>query len=1095
MYALLVTTLGWLDMATRLGLDIGTNSIGWCLLNVDSDGKSTGIRDIGVRIFSDGRDPKSGASLAVDRRNARAMRRRRDRYLRRRSALLDALIDSGLMPAEAQDAKALAEIDPYVLRVAALNGPIDPHELGRALFHLNQRRGFKSNRKAERKSNDDKESGKIAVAAKALDVAMHEAGARTYGEFLLLRSDAGDGQNTLPAKRVRMRPEGDGYDFYPERRHLEAEFDAIWTEQAAHHPALLTDAMRDRLRRIIFFQRPLKAPKVGGCTFFNEEERLAKAHPLFQERRLYEEVNQLEITKAGAPSRKLTIDQRNAIVLKLKSAKTASFSALAKLIKLADGESFNKATESRNGLIGDEVFAAFSDKKCFGDRWAHFDAGTQWSIIDKVAEEEDPFRLHEWLIDIHGVSSEQADAIGRVRLPEGHGRLGETASRLILEQLKRSVVTYSEAVEAALGKSHSDFRTGEIFDLLPYYGEILSREIPPGSLDPLDDEETRWGKITNPTVHIGLNQLRRLLNAIIKVHGRPDEIVVELARELKLNEKDKAEYNRKIAQNTRKAEARSAKVQELGQTDNGGNRMLLRLWEELSPDSALNRFCPFCAKPLPVHMLFDGQAEVEHILPYSRTFDDSPANKVIAHRSCNREKGNRTPWEKWGETDRWPAIASQIVHLDKNKQWRFAPDAMDRFERDGGFIARQLTDTQYLSRMARSYLSSLYPERPEDRLPGDGAKGVYVVPGRMTAMLRRLWGLNELLPDHNYVENPHSNAPKNRLDHRHHAIDAAVVGVTTRGLLNGISKAAGRAEEQFLDRLFVDLPKPWETFRDDLRDSLAKIVISHKADHGRKRIPAKGKDATAARLHNDTAYGLTGQISSSGLPIVVHRVPLLSLKPADITDPIRIPDPALQRALWRATEGLSGKDFEKALVDFSKSDPVFKGIRHVRVREALKVIPIRDAVGHAFKAYKGDANARFDVWRMPDGKWVSSWKDRDGNAHSGIVSMFDAHQAAHAQQRPHPAAKRVLSLRQNDLVAVEPQGQPRRIMRVVKFSGGGQITFAEHQEAGPLKARDATSSEIDPFKYFYSSASGLQKAKARQVRIDELGRIFDPGPR
>ena len=201
-------------------------------------------------------------------------------------------------------------------------------------------------------------------------------------------------------------------------------------------------------------------------------------------------------------------------------------------------------------------------------------------------------------------------------------------------------------------------------------------------------------------------------------------------------------------------------------------------------------------------------------------------------------------------------------------------------------------------------------------------------------MFRRLWGLNELLPDHNYVENPHSGAPKNRLDHRHHAIDAAVVGVTDRSLLNEISKSAGRAEDQNLDKLFIDLPKPWETFREDLRDSLAHVVVSHKADHGRKRIPAKGHDTTAARLHNDTAYGLTGLASDSGLPIVVHRVPLLSLKPADITDPIRIPDAALQRALWAATEGLSGKELEAALVKFSKSDPVFKGIRHVRVREA-----------------------------------------------------------------------------------------------------------------------------------------------------------------
>jgi CRISPR-associated endonuclease Csn1 len=1053
------------DMATRLGLDIGTNSIGWCLYDGDA------IRDIGVRIFSDGRDPKSGASLAVDRRDARAMRRRRDRYVRRRSALLEALIDTGLMSADAQDAEALAGCDPYALRAAALDGALNPHLLGRALFHLNQRRGFKSNRKAERKSGDDKEGGKIAGGAKALDMAM---GGQTYGQFL----------NSQPVKRVRMRAEGDGYDFYPERRHLEAEFDAIWASQAAHQPALLTDTIRERLRRIIFFQRPLKAAKVGGCTFFNEEPRLPKAHPLFQERRLYEEVNQLEVTRAGAASRKLTLDQRDKIILKLKSAKTASFSGLSKLLKLADGESFNKASENRAGLVGDEIFVSFSDKKCFGSKWAHFDPGTQWSIIEQVAEEEDPVCLRDWLMATHGVTAEQAEAIGRVRLPEGHGRLGETASRLILAELKKDVVTYNEAVEAALGKSHSDFRTGEILDELPYYGEILSREIPPGSLDPKDDEEVRWGKITNPTVHIGLNQLRRLLNAIIKVHGRPDEIVVELARELKLSEKDKAEHNKRIGANTRAAEARSKKLLESEQRDSGSNRALLKLWEDLNPNNPLDRCCPFCGRHIGQLALFTEETEIEHIIPYSRSFDDSAANKVIAHRSCNREKGNKTPWEAWGHTERWAIIAEQVSRLHKSKQWRFAPDAMERFDQEGGFIARQLTDTQYLSRMARTYLSSLYPERPSDRLPGEGVRGVYVIPGRMTAMLRRLWGLNELLPDHNYVENPHSGAPKNRLDHRHHAIDAAVVAATDRGMLNQIAKAAGRAEDQNLDKLFADLPKPWDTFREDLRECLNRVVISHKADHGQKGVPPKGHDATAARLHNDTAYGLTGMVSDSGLPIVVHRVPLLSLKPADITDPIRIPDAALQRALWGATEGLSGKDFEKALVAFSKSDPVFKGIRHVRVREGLNVIQIRDKAGRAYKGYKGDANARFDVWRMPDGKWVSS-----------VVSMFDAHRKNFEAEKPHPAAKKVLSLRQNDLIAIERDGAAREVMRVVKFGAAGQITIAAHQEAGPLKERDAKSNDLDPFKYSAPTAGGLKKLKARQIRIDELGRVFDPGPR
>lgn len=1094
--------MGWgRYMATRLGLDIGVKSIGWCLYKLDDKHQPVAILDIGVRIFSDGREPKSGTSLAVSRREARAMRRRRDRYLRRRAVLVDALVDLHLFPANRAEAKALSLLDPYALRRDALDQALHPYHIGRAIFHLNQRRGFLSNRKTERASGDDKENGKIAAASKALDKEISTLNARTYGEFLYLRSQSTTPPNVkgrdnhLAAKRIRLSHDGEGYDFYPERRHLEAEFQAIWAAQAPHHPDLLTDEARDRLHRIIFFQRPLKAPLVGGCTFYPQETRLAKAHPLFQERRLYEEVNQLEIVSAGKSARKLTLDQRDAIILQLKSAKTASFAALRKRLKLADGESFNKESESRKGLIGDEISAAFQAKTCFGNRWAHFDLATRWSIIEMVAEEEDPLRLHQWLAQHHGVDGDQARALSRIRLPAGYGRLGETATRLILEALKEDVRTYAEAVERALGRSHSDFRTGEIFDQLPYYGEILSHEIPPGTLNASDDEEIRWGKITNPTVHIGLNQIRKLLNAIIQRYGRPDEIVVELARDLKLNEKQKDEHKKKITANTRAAEKRSEKLLECGQIDSGANRLRLKMWEELNLQNTLSRCCPYCGEHIGQAALFSDVTEIEHIIPYSLCLDDSPANKILAHRHCNRAKGKKTPWQKWGESDRWPIIAAQVAQMPKARQWRFGPDALERYEKDGGFLARQLIDTQYLSRIARNYLSCLYPQRAEDRLPGEGVSGVYVIPGRMTAMLRRLWGLNELLPDHNIVENAHSNAPKNRLDHRHHAIDAAIVGVTSRGLLNQISRAAARAEDQHLDRLFADLPRPWESFRQDLYQALQNIVVSHKSDHGRKGRPAKNRDMTSGALHNDTAYGLTGKLSPAGLPIVVRRVALLSLKPADIIAVDRIADSALRQALAEAALDLTGKDLEKALLDFSQTHPVFKGIRRVRVREALNVIPIHDPQGRAYKAYKGDGNARYDVWKLPDGRWVTGWRDRDGQRRSSILSIFAAHQAQQNEARPHPAAKKILSLRQNDLVAIEEEGQTRRIMRVVKFSSNGSIALADHVESGALKARDALPNDIDPFKYYTSSASGLQRVKARQIRIDPLGHISDPGPR
>jgi len=1005
------------------------------------------------------------------------------------------------MPTERAAAKRLETLDPYELRAAALDEKLEPHHLGRTLFHLNQRRGFKSNRKTDRNPS---ESGKIASGAQALDEAMESEGARTLGEFLHGREQ----------KRVRMGGENQSYDFYPERRHYEQEFDVIWSKQAEYHPALLTEETREKLRRILFYQRPLKAQNVGVCTFAgvngvpDDAKRLPKAHPLFQENRLYQEVNQLQITAPGERPRKLTMDERNALILKLSKSKTVSFHpGMSKILKLADGESFNKASENRRHLAGNETFAEFSNKRRFGNRWAHFSPEDRWTIIERVKEEQDPVKLHDWLVGEYDLDEDTAHEVAMARIPEGYGRLSEMATRAILTELKEDVCTYNEAVERAGFGSHSDLdRTGEILDQLPYYGEILSRDIPPGSLDPKEkNPEVRWGKITNPTVHIGLGQLRRVVNAIIRKYGRPDEIVIELGRELKMSEKQKASFNKQLKQNTDAAQKRSDKLIDMEMADTGSNRMLLRLWEENSPYDSTNRRCPYCGEQISAAMIKNSQVDIDHIIPYSRSLDDSASNKVVVHRHCNREKGNRTPWEKWGDTPRWDKIAEQVGYLHKSKQWRFGPDAMEQVEQDGGFIARQLTDTQYLSRMAGKYLNKLYEAERKA-----GERRVFVIPGRMTAMLRRLWRLNDILWDHNLVENPHSNAPKNRLDHRHHAIDAAVVAVTSNSLLMQVSRAAARAEDHQLDRLFEDLPQPWPDFREELREAVNAAVVSHKAEHGLNKKALKDPQRTSAQLHNDTAYGLTGEVNEKGVPIVVHRVPLLSLKPRHFTNPESITDEELRDALYRVTQGLSGKDYEKALEEFSKKGiqnkkdknnvPLFKGIRRVRLREPLNVIPVKDKSGKTYKAFKGDSNARYDVWQMPPDKkgkrkWVTKWKDKEGAEQSSIISTFDIHRADHEPPKPHPAARRVLSLQRNDLLAIQRDEGERKVVRVVKFSSIGTIQLASHREAGSLKARDAKSDEEDPFKYINSSATGLQKMKARQIRIDELGETWDPGPR
>ncbi|MFG1361338.1 type II CRISPR RNA-guided endonuclease Cas9 [Xanthobacter pseudotagetidis] len=1060
-------------MRWRLGADQGTNSLGWVAIELDAEDRPLHILAAGSRIFSDGRDAKSGASLAVDRRNARAMSRRRDRFTRRQEALLKHLARAGLFPADAEARAALAGLDPFELRARALHEALPLHHVGRALFHLNQRRGFKSNRKADR--GKESEDGKIKIGVNRLHERMAAAGAATLGEYLHGLRAAATGPSAIPSVRARLRSESaEGYDFYPDRRMLEDEFAAIWDAQAPHHPHALTQETRGRLFEVIFHQRPLKQPKIGTCTFGSGEPRLPKAHPLFQRRRLLEEVNALRIVQAGAAAQPLTLEQRDALLLKLRDKKAVSFESLRKVLKLDPDARFNKESENRKDLKGDEVTAELSDRKRFGKGWLALSPDAQWSIIARIRNQEseaDTDALIAWLQSEHGLTAEQAAATANARLPEGFGRFGADATMRLIAALKAEVIVYSAAVEKAGLGHHSDFRTGEVLQELPYYGSVLERHIMPGTGNPGDPEEMRVGRLTNPTVHIGLNQLRRTVNALIKRFGPPAEIAIELARELKLDDERKKEVNARNRQNRDAAIKRSEKLTEIGQTDKGANRALLKLWEELNLENALDRRCVYTGRQISVGMLFSGEVEVDHILPFSETLDDSNANRLLCMREANRAKRKRSPYEAFGHTAEWAEIAARAARLPREKRWRFEPDAMERFDDKGGFLDRQLVDTQHLSRLAREYLSALYPGE------GEGSSHVWVSPGRLTEMLRRSWGLNSLLSDHNLG----AEQPKNRKDHRHHAIDAAVIAVTDRALLQRIAHEAGRRGHEAANRMTADLPEPWEGFREDLEAKVRDIVVSHRPDHGTasKAGRPKGRDATAGRLHNDTAYGLTGAKDARGNDLVVHRVPLSALKKRADIEQVR--DEELRAALLDWTKDLDGKPFEARLLKFPELGPLaFRGMRRVRIIEPLSVIPIRDKAGHAYKGYKGDSNYRYDVWELKDGRWVSE-----------VVSMFDAHQPGwtSAVRRENPIAKKVLSLHRDDTLAVERDGA-RALVRVVKFSEK-QLALAEPHQSGALKARAADRD--DPFNYLYPSPSTLKSWRARQVRVDELGRVLDPG--
>lgn len=1047
--------------AYRLGIDVGSNSIGWCILDLDSGGEPCSVRDVGVRVFASGRDPQSDTSLAVERRRARGMRRRRDRFLRRRDDLMAALVRHGLMPADEQARKALEARDPYELRARGLDEVLALHELGRALFHLHQRRGFKSNRKSDR---GDKETGPIKEGIAKLRSAMVEADARTYGEFLWMRH-----RDRRPVRARNVGGAKAAYDFYPDRALTEEEFDRLWAAQAAHHPSLSPDAEAD-IRKIFFRQRPLRPINPGKCTLRPEEQRAPVALPSSQRIRIHQDLGNLRICRPGMRERPLTLAERDKLLGRLLGAGASTFKSLAKALKLPPDAYFNLESERRDKLKGDETAAVLAHKERFGKGWRDLSFDRQQQIVEKLLDAEDEDALVAWLMEDCGLEEAAAQKVSDAALPAGYQRLGRSVSLDLLSvyetgateaadpdtgEVYETPLTYDKAVKV-VAPHHSDLdRRDDLLDRLPYYGDALARHVVENHDAPAGSQERR-GRITNPTVHIGLNQLRMLVNSLIETHGRPAQIVVELARELKMSkeEKDNIARLQKRNQDANEKRAEKMKVEAEITEPTGRDFLRMRLWEELDPEDAANRRCPYTGEQIGVRRLFRGDVEIEHILPYGETLDNSPANLTVSTRAANRDKGRRSPWEAFhaspGAYD-WAAITERASRLPRNKRWRFQPDAMDKFRMEEGFLDRQLVDTQYLAGIAKTYLGLICPI-------GD----VWVIPGRLTAMLRGKWGLNGLLPDHNYAN---TGQEKNRTDHRHHAIDAFVVACTSRALLQRIAGAADRARERLID----DMPLPWQGFdRNNLQEAVNGIVVSHRADHG-----VRGK------LHEETAFGAVADPAAWDGNNLVHRKPFVDLNPREAE---RIRDPLLRDDLrdWLFERGRDGVSHKDAMAEFAKA----KGIRRVRLLKKEKdVIAVRGDDGRAYKFYSPGDNHRVEVFEMPDGSWKGEG-----------VTVFDANRSDFVPRwrSAHPAARLVMRVHKGDLLALRHDGRDRVMVVRQLDASASRFKLAAHNETGNLQERHSRSD--DPFRWLMASYNTLRKAGARKVRVDPLGRVWNMAP-
>jgi CRISPR-associated endonuclease Csn1 len=1032
--------------AYRLGLDLGTNSIGWTMVDLDANAKPTGIRRMGSRIFSDGRDPKSGQTLAADRTTVRGQRTRRDRAIRRRDQLLINLCRLGLLPQDADTARKLATLDPYQLRAEAPKKPLAPFHLGRALMHLAKRRGFQSNRRTPTKDTE----GNTREAMKRLH---EQLAGQTLGQFLHQQITAGHGARFRPSSESVGKPKKD-FPLYPERAMYEAEFDAIGTAQKPHQK--LTDSDWAHLRKLIFFQRELRVPERGKCRFIPGESRASLALPSFQQFRLLSDANHLGYRLSPFESpQPLEADQRATVLALTRTQKTVGFDKLRTKLKLSDNARFNLESDKREKLEGDSVAALFSGKKLFGSRWHELPLADRDNIVTAVLDLDE----HDALRRVgarHGLADTALNEFSNLNpddLPRGTARFSAAALRQLVPQLEKGL-KYNEAV-AACGWSHTTTPEDGSAPLLPYYGKAMPDSVVPSPNSKVADEST-YGRFPNPTVHIALNQLRVVVNALIARYGKPTEINVELARDLKMSSRQREELMKEQSQNTKKNTARDAFIDEINATHgtkfakNYDNRLRIRLWQELA-DDINSRCCPYTGQRITPAKLFTDEIEIDHILPFGATCDDSPANKILCLRAANRDKRKRSPYEAFGAnpTDYdYAEILTRAEQLPGNKRWRFQADAMDKFRDENRFQARQLVDTQHLGRAAHRYLTCIVPPA-----------GIRVSPGRITALLRHHWGLETILAPGDAPD----RGGKNRADHRHHAIDALIIALLDHRLLNFI-RTANAAE----DLHGIEVPPPWPRFRADAVTEVDKIIVSHRPDHN-----------PAGRLHEDTAYGEILQDRARRRPNqqweidkgynLVVRKPVAGLKSGDIE---RVRDLTLRQKLATTIAGASESDkvaWASALARFT-TETGTKTLRLVTKDKSARRVT-HGAGRFTRRLIPGDIHA-VCFWRLPNGDPATTH-----------MSVWDANTPAATWAKPHPAARKLFVISKGDALKTLHKGEMKsvRVVSLRPSEGNKKVFVTPHS--------DASGDSEFPIQF-----SRILATQTRLLHVTAIGDVRDPGP-
>ena len=646
-------------MKRILGLDLGSTSIGWALIEEYSSeitsSEQTSAPDkivaIGSRIIPLTTDESSqfskGQALTknADRTKARTQRKGYDRYQLRRSLLLHKLSELGMYSGSTLH---LSKMELWALRASAPSQRISLLDLGRVLSHINQKRGYRTSKS----DFGDKKTGAYVQQVVSRYRTLHELNL-TIGQYMYQQLQADE---SFRCKEL----------IYPRDAYIE-EFDAIMAQQQTHYPDILTPEVILHLRNyIIFHQRPLKSCKhlVSKCPLESREHTIngrnvlcgptvaPRSSPLFQVCKIWESINNIRVVNKHNQLLEITPEQKLSIFEFMYTHDKLKVKDIREKLNITSHDwQFSEALGG-NGLQGNTTYCAiakalgkFKGKDALlrfelkiADGKPNTETGEISKVIDSSFEEEPLYSLWHTLY-----STSDIDILNDTLLHKFN--IDDASVREELCKLDFVKAGYSNKSSRAIRKILPHLQEGknlyEATLCAGYSATTLTREENLARTLLSHLQPIPKGALRQPVVEKILNQLVNLVNALIDQYGRFDEIRIELARELKQNREERESATKAINKSQRDNEIIASRIlSEYGLTPTRTRIQKYKMWEES------HHTCVYCGQNVGAAEFLRGfDVEVEHIIPRSVIFDDSFSNKVCSCHKCNSEKGNLTAFD------------------------------------------------------------------------------------------------------------------------------------------------------------------------------------------------------------------------------------------------------------------------------------------------------------------------------------------------------------------------------------------------------------------------------------------------------------------